>query len=213
MVNDFSSDSNSTYHILYQAWQEELLSKTLTSLNLNFIKHFSQEIADLTSQSYEQDFINDIFIKRITFLIHNLINLRKIKILNSVLNKEQISTSYLSKQELLYYDYVKNSELILQNKPLVFSGQVKEFFNHHSNFKDAINDTNQTQPVSESVKPINSVSSSVDGIEVRFLVDLDEFTYLNNRTFGPFKKDEIAKVPTEVFSKVLYPKKIAQRNE
>lgn len=206
-----SSDTNYTYQTLYNAWKEELLSKDLSSLHLNFIKLFLQQIDELTAEKHD-DFIDDVFLKRIEFLIQDLINLRKIKIINSVLNKEQITTSYLSKQELLYYDYVKNSEMILQNKPLTFSGQVKDYIDQNSNFGFQSTETSELKNTQEATEQIDTEMLSKDEISVLFLQDFAEFSYLKDRKFGPFKKNDITKVPMEVFSKVLLPKGIAQKN-
>ena len=205
-----ASDTKTTYQVLYNAWKEELLSKDLTSLDLNFIKKFKQQINGFTTENQDHEFINNLFIKRIEFLIQDLITLRKTKIFNSVLNKEQISTSYLSKQELLYYDYVQNSEKILENKSLVFSGQIKDYISQNSNLKEQTIGTNQPQPKVESKASIEVNPSPTDEISVIFLEDLEEFIYVNNHKYGPFKKNEIAQIPKDVFSKILLPKKIAQ---
>ncbi len=208
-----SSDTKPTYQTLYNAWREELLSKDLTSLDLNFIKKFKHQVDVFTAGTQNQDFLNDLFIKRIEFLVQDLIDLRKIKIFNSVLNEEQISTSYLSKQELLYYDYIQNSEKILQNKSLVFSGQVRDYISQFSNLKGQTINESHTKSPNEPKITTENISPPVDEVTVIFLEDIDEFVYLNNRKYGPFKKDDVAQIPTEIYSKILFPKNIAQKKD
>ena len=207
-----SSESNS-YQKLFNAWKEELAVKQLTSLPLNFIKTFLQIIEEFHSNKNPNKFISDIFIKRIEFLIQDLINLRKNKILNSILRREEVPSAYLSKQELLYYDYLKSSDRIIQNKPLNFSNQIKELIIQNSNFK-------LEKP--EKTKTINKTSDTHITVQkgeeqeitsVIFITDLEEFIYLNNQKFGPYKKNDKAKVPKDVFDKVLGPKNIALKKD
>ena len=207
------SEKNS-YKDLFNAWREELQSNTLTPLNLNFIKSYLLSIESFSSENTEQNFINEVFIKRIEFLIQNLIELRKIKIINLIINKEQIETSYLSKQELLFYDYLKNSENILKNKSITFPNQLKEYLYQNSNMK--INDeffeysVKEIQPIEDEEK---ETEIDVEEVTVVFLKDVDEFIYVDNKIYGPFKKNEVAVIPKELFSKILFPKKFVQRND
>ena len=204
-----SSESNTSYQNLFNAWREELSSKDLTSLNLNFIKSYQQVIENFSSGKEDQKFINQIFIKRIEFLIQNLIDLRKNKIINSIFEKKDILTSYLSKQELIFYDYLKNGENILQNNSIMFSNQMKEFLFQNSNINIEESVDNQKSGISPNPPQVENTRAN-DEIQVVFLKDLEEFVYLNNKKYGPFKKNELAKVPKEVFYKILNPKNFAQ---
>ena len=202
-----------SYHNLFKAWKEELTLKQLTSLPLNFIKSFLQNIDDIHSNKNPDKFIQEIFVKRVEFLTQNLINLRKNKILNSILSKEEIPTSYLSKQELLYYDYLKSAEKIIQNKPLNFSQQIKEFILQNSNLKSGKLDKTSTLEQEPSPRKDVPDSGNEGKITVVFLTDLEAFVYHNNQKFGPFKKNEEFLVPKDVFNKILKPKKIAIEKE
>lgn len=205
-----SQTQANTYDILFKAWKEELLSKSLLSLNLNFIKNNLQFLEIIKGNFQNEKFVTDVFIKRAEFLIQNLIELRKNKILISFLDNEKIISSYLSKQELYYYDYLKNSEQIIQNKQISFSDQTKEFLLQNSNImKDSMNDQEFKKSI-EKTEIEHSTNNINEEVMVVFLKDIDSFVNLDNRVFGPYKKNDAVKIPKDIFTKILQPKNIAQ---
>ena len=199
-----ASSETILYPELFSAWKEELLSKNLTPLNLNFIKSYLQGLNEIFYSNSNP--VHNLVMKRAKFLIQNLVEIRKQKILSMIMNKEPVESSYLSKQELLFYDYINNSDNVLQNKNLTFSAQLLDFILDKSNL--SMNKEKISTELANK-ENLNFESRKKDKIEVIFLKDVEEFIYKNNKRFGPFKKNDEALIPEEIYRKVLHPKNIA----
>ena len=199
------SSETFSYPELYNAWKEELLAKKLTPLNLNFIQNtlFSLESLKHTNNNP----VELVLVKRADFLIKNLIELRKHKLIEIIINKQNIDSSYLSKQELLFYDFIKNSENILQNKLLSFSDQLANFLDKNSNLSKKDSSKNEEQKEKDYNKEEDNIDET---ITVIFQKDIEKFIYVDKKNYGPFKINDIASIPIEIYNKILLPKQIAK---
>lgn len=204
-----SSLERTSYKELYSAWKEELTGLNLTPLSLNFIKSYSQSLEELKSKNSTDQFSSGIFIKRCEFLLKNLIEMRKNKIVNSFLNNNELNSSYLSKQELIFYDYIKNSEQIIQNKSITFSPQMIDYLEENTNL--TMNKDLKLKEKIDSKEKITEIKSTTSSsIKVIFLKEVDQFIYKNNQKFGPFKTNDIVEIPIDLFTNILRPKNIVK---
>ena len=128
----------------------------------------------------------------------------------SFLDNEKITSSYLSKQELLYYDYLKNSENIIQNKKISFSDQTKEFLIQYSDILNNSELEESPKKPSEKTSSDHLIRNESEDVLVIFLKDINRFVYIDNRIFGPYKKNEVDRIPKDIFTKILQPKNFAQ---
>jgi hypothetical protein len=201
------------YLELFTVWKEELHSKKLTPLNLSFIKNFNEKVIKSNSQDTDTSLFSEIFRPRVEYLLQNLISLRRNKILQATLKKEEIETSYLSKQELLYLNFLESSNAIIEDKPLLFSDQLKEYITQNSNvndFKQNIEKKMVTEQNSITLN-VNNISKEEEDIEVSFLKDIDEFIFGNPaKIYGPFKANKTGFVPNVVYAKILQPRGYAK---
>lgn len=205
-----SSDSNS-YRELLLAWKEELFNHDLTPLNLNFIRNYSLKIEEIKSKDIKDQFFHEILLKRIDFLLTNLIEIRTNKIIDCFLSKKDINTSYLSKQELIFFDYIKNSNQILKNQSILFSPQMCDYLESNSNLFST-KEMNKNDNIENKILPPEASSSDDKTIVVVFLKDIEKFIYKNNQFFGPFKVGDVVEIPVELFTNILFPKNYVKEN-
>ena len=135
--------------------------------------------------------------------------MRKNKIINSFLDNNELNSSYLSKQELIFYDYIKNSEQIIQNKSITFSPQMIDYLEESTNLA-MIKDLKLKEKIDSKEKTPEMKSTTSSTIKVIFLKEVDQFIYKNNQKFGPFKTNDIVEIPIDLYTYILRPKNIVK---
>ena len=135
--------------------------------------------------------------------------MRKNKKINSFLDNNELNSSYLSKQELIFYDYIKNSEQIIQNKSITFSPQMIDYLEESTNLA-MIKDLKLKEKIDSKEKTPEMKSTTSSTIKVIFLKEVDQFIYKNNQKFGPFKTNDIVEIPIDLYTYILRPKNIVK---
>ena len=81
------------------------------------------------------------------------------------------------------------------------------FLDKNSNLSKKDSSKNEEQKEKEYNKEEDNIDET---ITVIFQKDIEKFIYVDKKNYGPFKINDIASIPIEIYNKILLPKQIAK---
>lgn len=165
--------------MFYEAWKKEKEDPNLQPLNKGFFSELSIYIKDLKD---EIEMLDDKTLlahlalekqKNLAKIVTDLINIRYTKISNSLLNGEHIPPNYLTGEEDTIYTGIS---LTLNQINNIIQKTIK----------------GQSLNIKETKRTGRSKI-----LVVRFLKDMPAIVGSNMKTYGPFKVEDVASLPTE----------------
>ncbi len=178
------------YNDIKSTWETEIENESLQNLGdlqlSKMIDYLSSVRLSLASTDAEKRIQADILTQEalnLEFMIEDLLNLRKQKILKAALSGHRPRGDMILAEEELY-------------------NRVQRAFDGHTEFvKDSLagSKPKKKKKTSEHGKKFKtpSASETVEYVTVRFLRSIsDAFLGLDEKTYGPFKKEDIAMIPT-----------------
>lgn len=215
-------DSLEIYNNLYQQWIKEIKEEEITlftnvvfkeylklytfdySLNRNIKKSEIEDIKNSLIASYN---------KNVKYLLDDLLNVRKRKIINKALNLIEINKGKLLEHEQMFYDNLISSFKGYKNlKTLTVFDIESSLKSRELSLKEVVEtstissfESNFAESSSEQI-PI----SGIDYINLRFLVDCPALVGIDLSNYGPFKKEDVCSLPKEN-AKILVEEKIAEK--
>ncbi|MBY8997019.1 MAG: hypothetical protein KGD60_04760 [Candidatus Thorarchaeota archaeon] len=176
------------YDDVKSAWENELENEGLQDLGdlrlSKMIAYLSSVRLSLATTDAEKRIQADMLTQEalnLEFMIEDLLNLRRQKILKSVISGHRPRGDMTLAEEELY-------------------NRAQRAFDGHSEFvKDSLAGSKpKKKKTSEDVKKSETPSDSetIEYVTVRFLRQIsDAFLGLDEKTYGPFKKEDIAMIP------------------
>ena len=188
--------SNQETNSIQKAWEEENESEELANLEdlrlsdmISYLSKLRLSLAETPSESqlqaelYTQEALN------LEYMLKDLLMLRREKILKSVLTrKKPLGNMVLAEEEFYnrvlrgldgHLEFIENS---VAGTPISTAKRVKKTKSSKSGKARADTD----------------VSSDIEYIVVRFLRSVDEaFVGIDEITYGPFRKEDVATIPTD----------------
>ncbi len=187
--------SDMNYEIIKTAWENELESEILQDLGdlrlSEMVSYLSSVRLSLASTSADQSLQADILTQEalnLEFMLEDLLALRRDKIMKSALAGHR-PTNYMTLAEEDFYKGIQDA------------------FDAHSEFmKESLAGSTPYRAKSKSKKGKTTKEKEeksieepeeMDHIVVKFLRPIDEaFMGLDEQTYGPFNKEDIATIPT-----------------
>jgi DNA replication initiation complex subunit (GINS family) len=187
--------SDTNYDNIKSAWEEEVENEALQDLAdlrlSKMISYLSGVRLSLASTSADKPLQAEILTQEalnLEFMIEDLLALRRDKILKSVLiGRRPTGDMTLSEEE--FYNRIQrafdgHSEFVKDSLAGSVSPKGKKITKKRKTSKDA------------TEEPVALGQEETELIVVRFLQPIDEaFMGLDEQTYGPFKKEEIATIP------------------
>lgn len=187
--------SDMNYNDIKKSWEDEAENETLQDLAdlrlSKMISYLSNVRLSLASTSADEPLQADILTQEalnLEFMLEDLLVLRRDKILKSALaGRRPAGDMTLAEEE--------------------FYNRIQRAFDGHSEFmKDSLTGLVSSRPKTKSKKDEDvrgrteavsvSESDEMDYIVVRFLRSIDEaFVGLDELTYGPFMKEDVATIP------------------
>ena len=176
------------YDDVKSAWENELENEGLQDLGdlrlSKMIAYLSSVRLSLATTDAEKRIQADMLTQEalnLEFMIEDLLNLRRQKILKSVISGHRPRGDMTLAEEELY-------------------NRAQRAFDGHSEFvKDSLAGSKpKKKKTSEDVKKSETPSDSetIEYVTVRFLRQIsDAFLGLDEKTYGPFKKEDVAMIP------------------
>jgi DNA replication initiation complex subunit (GINS family) len=178
------------YNNIKSTWETEIENETLQNLGdlqlSKMIDYLSNVRLSLASTDAEKRVQADILTQEalnLEFMIEDLLTLRKQKILKAALS-----------------GYRPRGDMTLAEEELY--NRVQRAFDGHTEFvKDSLAGSKpkkKKKKTSEDGKKskTSSASETVEYVTVRFLLPIsDVFLGLDDKTYGPFKKEDVAMIP------------------
>ncbi len=165
-------------------WKEEREKTQLTPINEAFYGAMRDFLKSKTVRAKEE--INPTIKKileeklsRMRYVMDDLLAIRTTKILQAVLNREELKV-ILAREEQNFYDRMK----------LLYDVYQKDIFSP----KD-IAYTNIDSIVSKD--DVEEEAAAVEYVAVRFLKRCDSFQGLDDNTYGSFEKEDVSLLPKE----------------
>lgn len=181
--------SNLGYNDIKSAWENEIENEGLQDLGdlrlSKMIAYLSSVRLSLASIDAEKRIQADMLTQEalnLEFMIEDLLNLRKQKILKAVISGHRPRGDMTLAEEELY-------------------NRVQRAFDGHSEFvKDSLAGSKPKKREKSGVEAKKSktpsASETVEYVTVRFLRPIsDAFLGLDEKTYGPFKKEDVAMIP------------------
>jgi DNA replication initiation complex subunit (GINS family) len=181
--------SEITYDDIKNAWEDEISNEALQNLGdlrlskmMSYLSKIRLELASTNAEDILQADILTQEALNIEFMLKDLLDYRRTKILNAVLSNRKPAGDMTLTEEGFY----KDTQRALDN---------------HTEFvKESLSGV--TSPLGDKKskttkkKSEESQDDDIDYILVRFLRPIKEpFMGLDERTHGPFEKEDIAKIP------------------
>lgn len=177
--------SNLGYEDIKTAWENETENDSLQDLGdlrlSKMIAYLSKVRLSLASTDAEKRVQADILTQEalnLEFMIEDLLVLRRQKILKAVISGHRPRGDMTLAEEELY-------------------NRTQRALDGHSEFvKDSIAGAKPKKKTSDTKSKDSPVSDTVEFVTVRFLRPIsDAFLGLDEKTYGPFKKEDIAMIP------------------
>lgn len=179
LIINLSSDKNMNYRDLYEALKKEKGNNELQLLEKKFFAKISQHIK---AQREELEMIDEKTLRgrliakegsNTRRLLASLVEHRRYKIFNAVLDGKQISSEFLTNEEEIIYSKVLSA-------------------------KEETDKTLKTTLQGHVLKTNNiEIFERPKKILVRFLQAIPAIVGSDMRTYGPFKIEDIASIPIE----------------
>ena len=165
-------------------WKEEREKTQLTSLNEAFYGAMRDFLKAKSIRAKEE--INPTIKKileeklnRIKYVVDDLLDIRTKKIIQAILNKEEITAS-LAREEQNFYDRMKQ----------LYDVYKKDIFSP----KD-IAYTDVDSLVGKEIA--EEVTESIEYVAIKFIKNFGVFSSIDGKTYGPFEKEDICLLPKE----------------
>ncbi len=182
--------SDISYDDIKSAWEDEISSETLQNLAdlrlSKMIEYLTQVRLELASTNADDVLQSDLLTQEalnIEFMIKDLLEYRKIKILRDALANRRPTGDMTLTEEGFYKD-------------------IQRALDNHTEFvKESLSGaTPLSKPKGKEAKSgkaqTEEDSDEIDYVIVRFLRPIKEpFMGLDEKTHGPFEKEDVAKVP------------------
>lgn len=184
------SQNEADYDSIRIAWERELESNKLLDLQdlklSNMVSYLSNVRMELAKTKAEEELEASILtqeVMNLEFMIEDLLQLRKKKILAAVISDENLQ-----------------SDMTLQEEE--FYNRLKRAFNGHRNFVD-MTIAGKTEGEKSLPEEGKSTSEQILGdaddesyVLVRFLEPIeDKFIGLDEAEYGPYRKEDLATIP------------------
>jgi len=200
-----------TFDLIRKIQREEQRLPKLTKLPDSFYTNVATYVTQKKKLiASKEDRRSSLEIKSIEMLIEDIFNRRERKIINTAINSARtgIPPENMTDEERAFYDgllaFIKGRRNdILQNileEPIV---EEKEPVEVEESVGEAARETaKETAEILSAVKPIvpaslGSIGASLGVSLIVFKEDVPSFVGSDMRSYGPFKKGDIAKVPDE----------------
>ncbi|OLS29219.1 MAG: hypothetical protein ThorAB25_16960 [Candidatus Thorarchaeota archaeon AB_25] len=173
------------YDDIKSAWENEIENEGLHDLGdlrlSKMIAYLSNVRLSLASTDAEKRIQADMLTQEalnLEFMIEDLLTLRRQKILKAVISGHRPRGDMTLAEEELY-------------------NRAQRALDGHTEFvKDSLAGSKPKKKPSADKSKTSSVSDAVEYVTVRFLRPIsDAFLGLDERTYGPFKKEDIAMIP------------------
>ena len=186
------SDKKQDYNDIMQVWEDETENDNLTDLEDLKLSRMSAYLSDVRLNLAETPADNQLQADLLTqealnveFMLKEILTLRRGKILNAALESKNLSGSMTLSEEELYNRFVRGID-------------------SHSKFVDAIlsgtsapKEKKYKKKKPKDSEPIKQdPSEDIEHVTVRFLKSVDAFMGLDDISYGPFEKDNVAMIPT-----------------
>ena len=205
-----------TFDLIRKIQREEQRLPKLTKLPDSFYTNVATYVTQKKKLiASKEDRRSSLEIKSIEMLIEDIFNRRERKIINTAINSARtgIPPENMTDEERAFYDgllaFIKGRRNdILQNileEPIVEEKEpveVEEVKVEESVGEAARETAKETAEILSAVKPIvpaslGSIGASLGVSLIVFKEDVPSFVGSDMRSYGPFKKGDIAKVPDE----------------
>jgi DNA replication initiation complex subunit (GINS family) len=166
-------------------WKEEREKETLTPLNEAFYGAMRDFLKQRTIKTKEEinPFVKKMLeerLKRLKFVVNDLLKIRTIKIIRSVISKEEIKVN-MAREELDFYDRMKKIYDIYRKE--VFSPKDVAYTDIQSILDEEIIEEEQEQ---------------IEYVAIRFLKSTkDRIQGLDGQIYGPFEPEDVCLLPKE----------------
>jgi DNA replication initiation complex subunit (GINS family) len=179
------------YKELYQLWVKEKRNQGLLEIPADFYISMDGKLGKLykDSQDLEWKGLANIIIERMEFLRNDLAQIRLAKIMNLVVNNENIDENVITWGERRLIKNLRQSiQMLGIEKPNILDTQ-----NESPDMDLADNSEAETPQIEEKISN-NSISSA--NLIVRILNDVKPFIGIDNRQWGPYLAYDIACLPS-----------------
>ena len=188
------------YKTVLDAWLKEITSTELQPISMVFFAQNVEILNDFISSLETKDGGIDLIVERIKFMIQSITSIRKIKILNLVIEKKKVDSAFLTNTEKMFFtifaaiepmiksdiNFEKNLEIIESFSTLFHAGTKKSVDNELDLLKEA------------------------SFIKVKAIKNIPEFID-NNIRFGPIEIGDVLDLPKTICTEILIPKGFVER--
>lgn len=169
-------NTNTVYHTVYECWKAENASSELTKLPENFyhtvveyLKKAKEEARMIDLKTLKASLLKTE-LENVKQMVRELAKLRCMKLTQMWLNSEKIPSDLLTAEE-------------------------ENFFKHGSNF--AREYQNFIEGIIQRQTLTHGLEHERKNIILRFLEDTPAIVGIDLKTYGPFKKEDVASLPVE----------------
>ena len=187
------------YSSLYDKWKNERSNDLIQPLEYNFYTYIWDELENLNISNMDDTVLEDLISDRVIFFLKSLKKLRWEKINNYLLRDLNIDSSLLTSQEIDALNILLDIFTWYGNLPNQTDGKFLKFS------KNGI-----TQNINQKPADINNYDQekilATEMVEVKFLENINQFIAPNLEVFGPYKKNDIERIPKRIVLEILLPK-------
>ena len=168
-----------------ELWRQERETEEIIGISESFygvmrehLKMWKSKVNDTLDPFIKKLLLTHL--KRLRYVIWDIIEIRTRKIIEKVLRGEQISVS-ITREEYTFYERLEQ----------IYKLYKKEIFSPKEVVYVTMNDILGTEKT-------ENLEETIEYVVVRFLKDIKEpITGLDGKYYGPFKKDDICVIPKE----------------
>lgn len=221
-------DIKNEYENLYQYWLNEFKNKDLTHLTKELFKKFKETLQILNNTKLNdvennkiKTKIIDSYKENFEFLFNDFLKMREIKILNFALALQEINLDNLLEAEKLFYrNLVSDIKGFEKVKAMaLYEGvkdeEIKKSFELKENGSPEIGKVEESYEETRAEdlkKSFKSKGDEFDYVIIRFLKETPPLVGIDLINYGPFKKGEIACMPSKN-AEIVLNEKFAEKIE
>jgi len=177
---------------LYSVWHTEReSSKKITPIKPSFfsdikiLKNKFSEIIEKESDPVIKQILN-IRLNRLNYVLRDLIEIRTKKIVNAVIEGKKIEVNLAQEEYAFYSNFQKLHKFFVRSLERPSEALIFQEFTFY-------------EPEDEVVKEVNArEETNIEYIVVRFSKEVkNEIVGVDGSIYGPFKKEDICKLPKE----------------
>lgn len=210
-------DLKKDYEKLYKHWLKEFQETNLTILNQELFKEYNKILNFINN--HQEDKQNDLKIKifetyknNINFLFDDLLNIRKVKILNSAISLKDIDIDHVIEAEKLLYQNLISSTKGYNKVKAISIFEEKEIEADISPMiraeetEIAVKDNGAIFP--EIIR--HQEKEIIEFTLLRFIEKTPPLVGFDLLNYGPFEKEDVAYIPS-ANAKILIFEKFAEK--